>query len=281
MAALDIRDIIPAFGVEVSGWDPSTPLGAEDRARLRHAFDTRGLLVLRGLDIDFEQQSAFCRMLIGEEEGGNTITSKTYNITNQAEDGDPRHGRLMFHADTMWSEEPFQVLSLYGTTIEAGSATTTFASSAWAYDHLPEDLRAQVEGLDVMQITGPVYSRGDETIVHPIREFENSLERPLILTHPRTGQKLVYVSQQTTRDIIGWEAEESEALLQQLFEHIYQPANTHEHHWQKGDLVVFDNIAMQHARSYVALDGPARTLRKVIAPVPNVRTSIPRYAKAG
>jgi taurine dioxygenase len=51
--------------------------------------------------------------------------------------------------------------------------------------------------------------------------------------------------------------------------------------WQNGDLIVFDNLLMQHARGNVLPDGPARTLRKVIAPVAGLQAEKPRFSKAG
>jgi taurine dioxygenase len=91
----------------------------------------------------------------------------------------------------------------------------------------------------------------------------------------------LYVSQQMTREIVGLSADESENLLQTLFAHLYKPGMVYEHEWHDGDLVIFDNIAMQHARGYVDANGPTRTLRKAIAPIPKMAATaqIPRYAK--
>jgi alpha-ketoglutarate-dependent taurine dioxygenase len=59
---------------------------------------------------------------------------------------------------------------------------------------------------------------------------------------------------------------EGEALLAELFEHLYAPANLLEHRWRNGDLVLWDNLAVQHARANVQSDGPSRTLQKVFSP---------------
>ena len=75
--------------------------------------------------------------------------------------------------------------------------------------------------------------------------------------------------------------EESEALLQELFAHLYGPANTFEHAWRSGDLVAWDNLAVQHARGPVQQDGPTRTLRKVISPIPVIAgmAETPKFAR--
>ena len=90
--------------------------------------------------------------------------------------------------------------------------------------------------------------------------------RPVILRHPRTGRTLLYVSQQATIEILGLSEDENEALLAELFGYLYEPSAIVEHEWRTGDLVVWDNIATQHGRGKVTLDGPERTLRKVGGP---------------
>jgi taurine dioxygenase len=73
-----------------------------------------------------------------------------------------------------------------------------------------------------------------------------------------------------TARIEGLSDDESEALLEELFAHLYRPEAVFEHDWRQGDLVVWDNLAAQHARGNVKLQGPERTLRKVLAPVQRV-----------
>jgi len=57
-------------------------------------------------------------------------------------------------------------------------------------------------------------------------------------------------------------------LLEALFAHMYTPANTLQHEWREGDLILWDNLACQHARPDVKIEGTARTLRKVGWPLP-------------
>jgi len=79
---------------------------------------------------------------------------------------------------------------------------------------------------------------------------------------------MLYVSQMMTQEIVELPADESETLLEELFAHLYDHEHLWEHEWRNGDLVAWDNLAIQHARSDVRVDGPARTLRKVVAPMP-------------
>jgi alpha-ketoglutarate-dependent taurine dioxygenase len=63
-------------------------------------------------------------------------------------------------------------------------------------------------------------------------------------------------------------ADESDELIDALLDHMYAPGKEIAHHWRQGDLVIWDNLTLQHARPNVATGGPVRTLRKTLAPLP-------------
>lgn len=280
MASLQVRNILEGFGSEITGLDPCREIDEQTRRTLRQLFDDRGVLVFPKTEMDYVFQDKLCRLLIGDDSPGSANERHPFYVSNKEEGGFAPYGRLMFHADMMWHPQPFQVLSLYGVTVAPGSATTSLASGVYAWQTLPDELRARVEKLQAVHITGQVYSRGGDDLLKPERTFEESSVKPVLYRHPRTGKPILYVSQQMTREIVGLAPGESESLLQELFAHLYRPDSVYEHHWHDGDLVIFDNIAMQHARGYVDANGPTRTLRKAIAPIPNMAAQVPRYAKA-
>jgi taurine dioxygenase len=80
---------------------------------------------------------------------------------------------------------------------------------------------------------------------------------------------MLFVSQQMTSHIDGLSPDDSNELLEALFAHMYAPANTLQHEWRAGDLILWDNLACQHARPDVKIEGRARTLRKVGWPLPS------------
>jgi alpha-ketoglutarate-dependent taurine dioxygenase len=278
MAQLELRDLSPAFGSEVVGFVPADLDDAGVQV-LRDAFDERGLLVFRDIEIDRATQTALIDRLIGYDRPANDPMAARGDmlVSNREPEAYAPYGRLMFHSDMMWHPEPFQVLSLYGVEVEEPAVGTQFASTANAWDTLPADLKARVKDLHAEHVTGQVYSRGGEELLVPERETPVKTVMPLAYVHPRTGRTLQYVSQQMTARIVEIEdLEESEALLQELFAHLYGEANSLEHSWRSGDLVAWDNLAVQHARGPVLKDGPARTLRKVISPIPAIAGSAER-----
>lgn len=273
----EIRKLVEGVGAEVIGLDTTKEFDDETRSLLKTAFDDYGALVFRGLTIDREYQDKLCRMLIGDESPSSLEGRPAMFVSNKEEDGAAPYGRLLFHADMMWAEEPFQVLSLYAVNVEPGSATTSVANGAYACANLPEELRQRTQDLHVRQASGQAYNRGGEDLINPKRDQERSVVTPVIRPHQRTGKPVLYVSQQNTREIVEIPGDEGEQMLQTLFSHIYAPEHVYEHEWHDGDLLVIDNLSVQHSRGYVALDGPTRTLRKVIAPIPKQKFERPTF----
>ena len=72
---------------------------------------------------------------------------------------------------------------------------------------------------------------------------------PIVRTHPDTGRKSLYLSRLMSRYIIGMERKESDELLAYLFDHAERPEFVHAHRWTPGDLLIWDNRCVNHARN--------------------------------
>ena len=273
---LEITDLELPLGAEVKNLDP-VALDDEDLQQLRRAFDRQGLLVIRDVDIDgdFNFQAFLSETMIGlaPDKGGAESQDSPHEsyISNRVEGAAAPYGRLQFHTDTMWAKEPLLVLSLYGEDVGSPVAPTSYVSTTYAWNTLPEALRTRVEGLSAVHTAGQV--RGDtddEELVVSVPERPKSTITPIGNRHPRTNQTMLYVSEQVTHEIVDLSPEESKELLAMLFDHLYKPENMYHHEWENRDLVIWDNLAVQHARSNVVLDGPPRTLRKFCSPLENI-----------
>ena len=148
----------------------------------------------------------------------------------------------------MWSTDPFELISLYGVHVDPEATPTRYASTGRAWATLPDDLRERVEALHAIHGEGEQAGDGEHHASHP-GQRERSCTTPVGMPHPRTGEALLYVSEQQTRAITELAPAESDALLAELFTHLYSPANTLEHHWREGDLVAWDNLTIQHSRA--------------------------------
>ena len=283
MAQLKIRNLSPLLGAEVEGFDPQAELDEETRRVLKGAFDDRSVLVFRGIEIDHATQLFLVETLHGDEPADRAAapTKEPGHVSNKEPDGGAPYGRLLFHSDMMWSDLATQVPSLYALEAEQPSVPTVFASTTRAWDTLPDDLRARVAALHARHESGH-QGRGDHEyeaeLLQPQWNELRSTVTPVAQRHPRIGRTMLYVCEQQTREIVELPKLESDELLDALFAHLYNPEHLLEHHWRTGDLVAWDNQAVQHARPYLYADGPARTLRKVHAPRDLVaRTGTPTY----
>ena len=282
MTQLSARNLRPEFGAEVRGVELRAPLPEEECRQLREVFDDRGVLVFRDVDIDTPTQQYVSDMLIGPGDPTDTEPRMDSFISNREEDGIAPFGRLLWHSDMMWSDQPSHGLSLLGVLVEQPSVPTLFASAVRAWDTLPDDLRARVDGLHALHVTGQVdrgrYAEGEVLTV--IRAEEVTTIAPIANPHPRTGRTILYLCEQNTREIVELPHDESEALIEELFAHLYDPAHVLEHEWRQGDLVIWDNLAIQHGRPDVDFEGPARTLRKTFSPrVQGKRPETPRFTR--
>jgi len=281
-----VTNLPGVLGAQVEGVDLDGELSVDDVQALRAAFDDRGVLVLRGLDIDDDAHRYLAGVLapdVAPTDRDEAIAGThlyPMPVSNEP-GGNAPYGRLLFHSDAMWNPSPMRLLSLYGTYVEQPAVPTIFASATHAWDTLPADLRARIDGLEVIHVTGQQPRGGYvEELLEATRSESSETVTPIGKVHPRSGRTILYVCQQMTREVVGMPHDESEALLEELFAHLYADEVLVEHHWQEGDLVLWDNLAIQHSRPNVAMDGPKRTLRKVIDRSMGGTKNVPTFAGA-
>jgi len=286
MSKLSVRDLNPIFGVEILGLEPHTPLDPQTLAHLRALFDDKGVLVFRDIDIDIEFQTYLSEVLIGNDINPAELhLNEKFLISNKAPAAAAPRGRLLYHCDQMWSEnDRVDIISLYGLEVGQPAAPTMFVSAEHAWNTLPGDLRESVEArCSVQHYTSETYAKrakGDtDVLVSTFDNPEAQTIKSVGLAHPRTGRKVLYVCQQTTESIEGLTDKESDALLDALFDHMYANDKQYAHHWRERDLVIWDNVSIQHARPNVTVEGPARTLRKTLRPIPSSTVKSPNYGK--
>jgi taurine dioxygenase len=245
------------FGAEVEG-DLREPLTPAEQQQLRDLFWTHQVLVFRGQRLTHPQQihvmEALGPVRSTPESVHHVSTDKTKGVLGTQE--------LPFHSDFAFVAQPRPALSLQAVDVVDGGSSTRFVSGTLALSKLPAALRERVAGLRAVQaFPGGGYAKklayDDE-----LPEWLPRHAHPVVMPHPATGRPLLYVNEMQTLRIEGLPAAEGQALLNELLACIYTPDNLYEHVWHNGDLVIWDNIATQHARGDVSHAHP-RTLQKV------------------
>jgi taurine dioxygenase len=239
---------MPALlGAEVVGLDLSQPLGQGTIARLRAAFLKRSVLLWRGQDLSKSRQVDLCR-LFGEPVPHPTNTRDRDEevpeiciIANVQENGRAvgalANDEVAFHADLVFLHEPGAVSMLYCLETPAAGGDTWWTSGYAAYAALDQAIKARLEGLKA------VYRHRRPEYNPPV-----AAAHPLVCTHPESGRRTLFVSPGAARGIEGMEEGQSRELLDLLAAHAIEDRFAWRHHWQPGDLVVWDNRCTLHRR---------------------------------
>ncbi len=259
---MELAAVHPALGVEVTGLNLAHPLGADEADGLRAAFARHHLVLVRDQHhIGPADQVRFAGLfgpVINDQPG----VDHTY-VSNTRPEGIIRDGALLFHSDLAFTPSPVLAISLAAVEVDPdGGTITRYANAQRALGLLSPELRSRIEGARARHLFDLTNQVGDRRLSDDdLDPAEPRHEHPMVFPNPHNGHGVLYVSEMQTCRVIGMNSTTGDALLGELFEVLYQPGNVHEHHWRPGDVVVWDNIALQHARPD---HGPApRTLRRV------------------
>jgi taurine dioxygenase len=269
------------FGYRLEG-DLDVPLEADEQVALRSLYHDDGLVVSTGQCLDAEQH----RRLVGYL--GRLADPKDYATlvsVKPAKEGAQRGSledvELPWHIDAPFLPKPYPALSLHALDVVDDETATFYASGRMAYAALSDDLRARLADLRAL-IGMPVHPEGRFRREHlaQVQDDWPVGTHPVVKDHAVTGAPYLYVAFQGTIAIEGWDDDESEALLQELFAVYYRPQNVYEHRWRNGDLVIWDNLMVSHRRS--DLTGvTTRTLQRVQLSEGSFTDSFPNFVPAG
>ena len=166
-----------------------------------------------------------------------------------------------WHTDMSYNELPPKASILYAIELPREGGDTGFASTAAAYDALPEDMKKRLAGLTCKHDSshnsvGQVRKGFAEA--YEQREDIPGAVHPLVAMHPETGRKVIYLGRRARAYIRELPPGESDALLNELYAHVSKPEFTWTQKWRHGDVVLWDNRCTLHRRD--ALDPNERRL---------------------
>jgi len=175
-------------------------------------------------------------------------------ISNVVENGRPignlGAGEAVWHADMTYVDIPPKAGILYSLEIPREGGDTWFADMYAAYEALPADMKAAIEGKrcvhDASHNSAGMLRKGYKPITD-VRETPGA-RHPLVRTNPKTGRKCLFLGRRPNAWIVGLDVSESDKLLDALWAHAAQPAFTMIHKWQLGDLLIWDNLSVLHRR---------------------------------
>lgn len=248
------RSLSSALGAEIIGLDLREQFDARTVADLRDAWHENLIILLRDQTLSDDDQVRFASYF-GPPAKTHRFQHGTHPsimlISNIREDGKLigalPDGEMQFHTDQCHQERPAMASMLYAIEIPSVGGNTMFANGYRAYETLPARIRARIDGARALN----AYDYDSGATIRSARPAENApaFVHPVVRVHPGTGRRALYVNRLMTRRIEGMEPQESEELLNFLFDHQERPEFVYEHVWRPGDLLMWDNRCALHART--------------------------------
>ncbi len=268
-ASFDLRPTDTRVGAEIYDLDLSEPLDDATFRQVSAAFDRYSVLAFRGQELAPEARVAFSKrfgtlQINVRSEFNKAGYPEIYTVSNIVKDGQPigsgDAGRY-WHSDLCYLPTPTRASLLYALVVpERDGVTlgnTLFASTCESYETLPAAIKRRLEGLRAVNSYNAMFERkASDFGVRPKltdemkKNYPKDAVHPVIRTHPTTGRKCIYVCEGYTTDILDIPEAESRELLAMLFAHVTKPEYVYRHSWRVGDLLMWDNAAVQHLASF-------------------------------
>jgi taurine dioxygenase len=237
------------------------------------AFDKYNGLLFREQSLSPEQLVKFSRLFgdldhAPQMENGQTAVAgipEIYivsNILNENKEpiGSLGAGEAVWHTDMSYLPNPPDISMLYALEIPPVGGDTSLCSMAAAFNTLPDKIKTKVAQLSIKHDgtynSGGLLRKGLRADNDPMTCAGQP--HPIVCAHPRTKQPVLYLGRRRNAYIVGLEREESEDLLDTLWDYATLPQNSYTHQWQVGDLLMWDNRATMHRRD--PFDSSARRL---------------------
>ena len=180
-------------------------------------------------------------------------------VSNAVGQGDyTGHGELSPHADHQWTPQPYFGSLLYAIELPEDGGQTSWFNTIKAYDALDKETQKHIDQLQLITYnpfarsqnnkgTGgygdtPYYRFKDQPIIG------HAYPHPLVRTHPESGRKALWLNTRSEVELVNYEDQAGNALIQKLREHLLKPEFRYEHQWEEGDIVFWDNQATLHSR---------------------------------
>ncbi|MDO4762648.1 MAG: TauD/TfdA family dioxygenase [Corynebacterium sp.] len=268
------------LGVIIRGFDPKTATEDDYRAMKQAVYDHRLIVLKDQQDIDpgdfvhlgtqMGTVVPYYEPMYHHPDHHEIFVSS--NITQDGKQlGVPRTGKF-WHSDYQFKPEPFAFTIFAPKILPEGNRGTFFIDMAQAFERLPEQLKVKARGTYAEHSVRRFFKIRPEDVYRPLGEIIDEVEakspasvHPTVITHPVTGEEILYISEGFTNQIV-----DQPGLVQELLEEIgmldpeFEHPNIQRHPYEPGEIVIWDNRALSHRALHVTHDGPAVSHRVTV-----------------
>ncbi|MET0191145.1 MAG: TauD/TfdA family dioxygenase [Pseudonocardia sediminis] len=246
--------VLQPVGAEING----VSIEDVDTAELTTLLAEHGVLVLPGQNVD---DAAFVGFLkrFGELTFtvGETPVPDFDDLNVISNVGRTTPPKSTFHTDTSYIARPPAFTALRAVTIPDRGGATQFTNQYRAFDTLPADVRAELDGRTIRHVVTGL-DLGDDA--------ETEAEHPVFRRHPVSGRTTLYLSTPARCvSISGMSDAASQEMVRYLFEHSTREDNVLRHAWSPGDVVIWDNACVLHRADHDGVVGDRVMHRGMVA----------------
>ncbi|WP_235901094.1 TauD/TfdA dioxygenase family protein [Pontixanthobacter aquaemixtae] len=243
----------PKCGVEVSG----VQLAQADDATMEAIKQTiyeHGVAVFRDQDFSPEDHINFGRRWGGIDVNNYFPLNEEFPeialVKKEAHESTNIGGA--WHTDHSYDQIPAMGSVLVARDLPPSGGDTEWAHMGAAYDALPDDIKQEIEGLEAFHTADHVYKAdglyAQTDMGKNLRgqDLKTGAIHPVVIRHPQTGRKLLYVNGGFTIHFVGQTREESLPLLQKLLDAAVMDDNRCRLQWEPGTVAIWDNRTSWH-----------------------------------
>ena len=251
---MEVRPISGALGAEIFGVDFAAGVDSETFGCIRTTFHEHGVIVIRDQDLTPEQHVAAARRF-GDINVNRFFTPVDGHPEVAEVRKEPHQRRNIgnkWHTDHSYDDAPALGSMIYALQVPPAGGDTMFANMSLAFETLSGGMKDMLSKLEAVHssrhVFGPGY-KANPDVADRFRNPEQAIQdavHPVVIRHPDTGRKVLYVNPTFTVRFNGWTEEESRPLLDYLYEHASRPEFTCRVEWRKGSLGLWDNRATWH-----------------------------------
>lgn len=247
---------LPGVGAEIGGVDLARELSDEDFATIRRAYADHGVIFFRDQDITEEQHIAFARRWapidINRFLSAHPRHPEIAVLRKEADQTENIGGA--WHTDHSYDQIPAMGSVLVARQLPPEGGNTLFSSMYAAYDALSDETKEKLAPLKAIHSAKHIFGkdafygkeRGDRIGNSGVADALQDSVHPVVITHPLSGKKALFVNIAYTTQIIGWTAEQTGAFVAEMFLHCTQPQFVYEFEWKPGSIAFWDNRSTWH-----------------------------------
>ncbi len=256
---------LDGVGGEITGMDLKS-LSDTEFAAIQDAFAEHGVIFFRDQDTTENDHIAFAERFgdinVNRFFAAHTTYPQIALVAKEADQKDNIGGG--WHTDHSYDHEPALGSVLVARELPESGGDTMFASMYKAYETLPAELKTKIEGRTAIHSGKHIFGEGPDSYYNmsdagshedgtsrignaAVAEQLSDPEHPIVISHPLSGKKALYVNPAFTREVVGMDKVESDELLADLYAHVFKGNDFHHRFkWQPGSIAMWDNRSTWH-----------------------------------